>query len=332
MRQFARTALVVSGLTFAVAASQAKPEYAKKEMKLCAYCHVNPQGGGPRNPKGAFYAAHDHTFKGLPPEYKSLWKMDITPAAERVALGDLTGDKTARLVLVTKDGKASVNKVSDKLTEEGTVDLGKDWTKVAVGKYAKGKPAVIVVPGAVYYKDGDKYAKKDAKDISDITGYARFTDGEESVFYYSGAGIPESWAVDLGAEKVVTAGHDFVDPGQGGGVYSELTIHPPVDLLQGLHIPEEGQKTLVMGLFDPRNEGKLYQWITWAPKEGGTYLTVAEFSGGNEEIKPIWKSSKLSGKILDVALGTDPKGSKNSGFLVLTQEGDKRTVEFFALD
>jgi hypothetical protein len=138
--------------------------------------------------------------------------------------------------------------------------------------------------------------------------------------------------VDLGAEKVVTAGHDFVDPGQGGGVYSELTIHPPVDLLQGLHIPEEGQKTLVMGLFDPRNEGKLYQWITWAPKEGGTYLTVAEFSGGNEEIKPIWKSSKLSGKILDVALGTDPKGSKNSGFLVLTQEGDKRTVEFFALD
>ena len=43
-------------------AAEAKPEYAKKEGKECAYCHVKPGGGGPRNEKGNEYAANNHKF------------------------------------------------------------------------------------------------------------------------------------------------------------------------------------------------------------------------------------------------------------------------------
>ncbi len=335
MRQILRAALVMSGLMLVAGAGYAKPEYAKKEMKACGYCHVNPAGGGPRNAKGMYYGMHDHTFKGLAPEYKSLWKMDVSNSAQRIALGDVTGDKTARVILVGADGKATVNKVGDgKLTEEASIDLGKDSKKVVVGNYAKGKPAVIVVPGAVFFKDGDKYTRKEAKDISDVNGHARFSDGTENAFFFAGGGPPDAWGIDLAADKGVTAGHDFVDPGQGGGVYSELIVRPSVDIMAMLQIPEEGQKTQVLGIYDPRNEGKLYQWLTWAPKEGGAYIVVSEFTGLGPaaEFKPIWKSPKLAGKIIDVAVGADPKGSKNAGFLILTQDGDKRNLEFFALD
>jgi hypothetical protein len=336
MRQIYRAALISGGLILAAGASHAKPEFAKKEMKMCGYCHVNPAGGGPRNPKGVYYAMHDKSFKGLAPEYKSLWKMEVATPAERIALGDVTGDKTARLVLLGADGKATVNKVADnKLTEEASIDLGKDAKKFVVGAYAKDKPAVIVIPGAVFYKDGDKYSRKEAKDITDVTGHARFTDGAESVFFFAGGGMPDAWGIDLAGDKTVIAGHEFVDPGQGGGVYADITIHPPIDLLANLGVPEEAQKIAVMGLFDPRNEGKLYQWLTWVPKEGGHFITVGEFGGGPGDFKPIWKSPKLSGKILDVAVGNDPRGSKNTGILVLTQAEDgekKRSIEFFALD
>jgi len=40
----------------------AKPEYAKKEGKECAYCHVKAAGGGPRNEKGNEYAKNGHKF------------------------------------------------------------------------------------------------------------------------------------------------------------------------------------------------------------------------------------------------------------------------------
>jgi hypothetical protein len=336
MRQSVRGALIVSGLMMAAGASYAKPEYAKKEMKMCGHCHINPNGGGDRNERGKYYAMHDHTFKGLAPMYKSLWKMEIAQAATRLGLGDVTGDKTARVVLVSADGKATVNKIGEeKITEEASLDLGKDGQKLVVGAYAKGKPAVLVVPGAVYFKDGDKYTKKAAADLADVTGHVRFTDATENIFFFAG-GQPDVWAIDLAADKPLTTGRDMVPPDQGGGVYSEITIHPPTELMGALGVPEEAQKVSVMGLFDPRNEGKLYSWVTWAAKEGGWFIHVADGSAigpAGGEFKALWKSNKLAGKILDVAVGTDPKGSKNSGLLVLTEgEGGKRSIEFLALD
>jgi hypothetical protein len=61
----------------------------------------------------------------------------------------------------------------------------------------------------------------------------------------------------------------------------------------------------------------------------GTHITQP-----NAAMKPLWKSDKLAGKVLDLALGPDPKGGTRTGLLVLTQagtDGQGRSVEFFEL-
>lgn len=45
----------------------ALPKYAQKENKPCGYCHVKPGGGGARNARGVWYAAHGHSFRGYAP-------------------------------------------------------------------------------------------------------------------------------------------------------------------------------------------------------------------------------------------------------------------------
>src|SRR5438132_9524758 len=79
------------GLLAACGQVQARPEYARKEMKVCAYCHINPNGGGARNPRGIYYFTHAKSFAGYdeekvmgkqvekkagPPSYKSAWTAD----------------------------------------------------------------------------------------------------------------------------------------------------------------------------------------------------------------------------------------------------------------
>jgi hypothetical protein len=42
--------------------AEAKPEYARKEKKDCAFCHTSAKGGGARNAKGEEYAKNGHKF------------------------------------------------------------------------------------------------------------------------------------------------------------------------------------------------------------------------------------------------------------------------------
>jgi hypothetical protein len=42
--------------------AEARPEFARKEGKDCAFCHTNPRGGGPRTPKGEEYEKNGHKF------------------------------------------------------------------------------------------------------------------------------------------------------------------------------------------------------------------------------------------------------------------------------
>jgi tetratricopeptide (TPR) repeat protein len=57
----AATALVAIGAVGS-APVKAFPPFAQKEGKPCAYCHVNPNGGGKRNYRGLYYKAHNLTF------------------------------------------------------------------------------------------------------------------------------------------------------------------------------------------------------------------------------------------------------------------------------
>lgn len=335
------------------AGAQAKPEYARKEKRACGYCHVDPKGGGSRNLVGMFYGAHNHTFEGFdeekvtgkkpqkktgPPAYVSAWKMEMPAGTVRAAVADLAGDGKGRIVTLGDGNIATVNTVSDAgPVKEASVDLGAGAKTFYVTRLTKGKPAQIISVGTVVYRDGAKYTKRNEAGLKEITGTVRFADGTENVFFFAG-GPPDTFCLNDGPEKPVTKGGQLGPPDQSAGVYYDLVARLPKDLMAALGAPEATQKIGVVGFIDPRESGTLYSWLP--VKEGEDfYLVVANQdalspTGQAAELKPVWKSPKLS-PILDVAVGTDPKGSKKAGFFVLQAtgaDGKGRTLEFFALD
>lgn len=58
----ARVVIALSALAAASGAAQAFPAFTNKEAKPCAYCHINPKGGGPRNYRGAYYKKNSLSF------------------------------------------------------------------------------------------------------------------------------------------------------------------------------------------------------------------------------------------------------------------------------
>ena len=63
------------------AQANATPAFAKKEMKDCNYCHVNP--GGPRNFRGRYYKAHGQSFN----DFDNLYEARLAGVADPTAMG-----------------------------------------------------------------------------------------------------------------------------------------------------------------------------------------------------------------------------------------------------
>src|SRR5207248_583339 len=144
------------------------------------------------------------------------------------------------------------------LDKELNLDLGADASTFIVGRFAPGRPVMIVVPGAVFMREADKYVKKPAPDLKEITGTVRFKDGTENIFFFAGA-APETWGVT--ASGSLEKGRQMVTPDMGAGVYSEMVARLPADVLSALGAPAGTQKIGVVGFFDPRNSGNLYCWL-----------------------------------------------------------------------
>lgn len=53
---------LIAALFVATSKAEAFPKFAAAEGKPCAYCHVNPAGGGARNYRGKYYKAHALSF------------------------------------------------------------------------------------------------------------------------------------------------------------------------------------------------------------------------------------------------------------------------------
>src|SRR5205807_2382231 len=103
-------------------------------------CHVSPAGGGARNPRGVFYALHNHTFQGYVeakvmgtaggggggsnaagPAFDNTWRMGLPKAALRVAVSDTTDDKKPRLLVLGDDGKITVYKMQKQSIDKEAV-------------------------------------------------------------------------------------------------------------------------------------------------------------------------------------------------------------------
>lgn len=280
---------------------------------------------------------HAQDKKTGPPAFKSAWKVDLPAGTRRIAVADVAGDKP-RLLALGDGATLGIYVVkNDAATKEASIELGEKPEQFVVGRFAKNKPAVIAAPGLVYYRDGDKYTKKAAAEVKDITGVARFSDGEECFFFFDGNGAPQSWAIDTAAANPLVNGHDMPPPDQGAGIYRSVVAHLPGAVIAGLGFPEEAQKLGLVGLYDPREDGKLYAWLPMPTADNPALVLfeVSQLMPGGAPPKPVWKSSKLAGTPLDAVTGADPKGTKQVGIFVLVStgtDGKGRAVEFFALD
>ncbi len=61
-------------------AANAKPAFARREGKMCDYCHLNPGGGGARGFRGLYYAKHKFSFAGFD-EKKEAAKAGVKPGS-----------------------------------------------------------------------------------------------------------------------------------------------------------------------------------------------------------------------------------------------------------
>jgi hypothetical protein len=277
--------------------------------------------------------------KGGPPAFKSVWKMDLPAGTQRVAVADVTDDKLPRLLVLNAEGTLAIQKLSaEGSKEEATVALGTDAARFVAGHFTKGKPAQIVVPKAVFYREGETYRKKELPDLTEVTGSVRFADGTENIFSMAPESPPAGFELDLSAEKPVKPGREVPQPQAEGSDYREIVPFFPPEMFQKEPFPEEVKNGGLVRLFVPRSDKKLYGVFSWQAADG-PYVAVV--NGGDlfpqpvAEMKPLWKSPKLAGRVLDIALGTDPKGGTQTGLLVLTQAGEDgkgRNLEFFALE
>ena len=280
------------------------------------------------------------------PAYKSVWKMSLPAGTVRVAVADVTEDKKHRLLVLDGKGTLTINRLANAkdiivLENDGEIALGKDAAKFAVGHFVKGKPAMIAAPGGIYYRDGGKFSKKPTTDLDNLSGAVRFTDGTECLFTLDqvvNGGPPVSFAVDPTAEKPLSPGKEMPEPEQTSGVYGEITVQLPPQMLEGSKFPDEMKQGGVVRLQDIRNDKNLYAVIAWQAADG-SYLVVLEgsdvFPQGNPSAKPVWKSPNLAGKMLDIALGPNPRDPKQTGIFALyaNDAGDKKPVlEFFTLN
>lgn len=74
-------ALFVATIAFWGSQAQATPAFAKKENKMCNYCHVNP--GGPRNFRGMYYRAHGNSFA----EFDNVYEAKVAGVEDANAMG-----------------------------------------------------------------------------------------------------------------------------------------------------------------------------------------------------------------------------------------------------
>lgn len=330
--------LVLAGAVALIASpALARPEYAEKEKKECAFCHVSPAGGGARNAHGIYYAQNSHSLKGLPASFKLLWKLAAPAEARRVGLGNVLDTKKPHVLLLGAGDELTVYELADEqLTKKAALKLGPRSGDFVVGRFQKDKPAIVAVPGALYHWNGSDFQQTKASGLAAISGAVRFVEGDECVFHFDGMNDPTVFGVQLGATNPLVVGPSMVLPDQGAGVYAWIVARLAPDVVSALGWPAQIAKSPVLGVWDPRQDNTLRAWAIWSEGNSSKLVLADPASlmyGGS--VKPTWSSEPIEGKVLDVTIGLDPKDGKVPGFLVLAAtgaEGKERTLLFFGLD
>lgn len=348
---------VLAGMFMIVSGpADARPVYAIKEGRPCAYCHVNPNGGGPRNPRGLYYAMNKHSFAGYDEVrvmgrtgstvFKLAWRESLLGNVLKVAVAPTHPDGLNRLILLSESAAPSARRLEIRkwsgaawVTDfEDQAPAGTD--RLAAGKYATGLPAVIATSKAFWYWDSGKYVKKPTQRELPILGSVILRDGTERLLVREGEGL-KMHAIDPKSPNLLLAAQD--PPASAQTTFFEMKGR--TEELKALEVPDLLAAGGVLGLWDTGKPQPLLYAIQIAAQLAGTgakpddlvikgqdvYLSVIDPRSAT--IRALWRSEKLKGNVLDVALNDPHSAARGLTVLTAETEGQKgRSLYFFQLE
>jgi hypothetical protein len=355
----------------------AKPEYARREGRACQYCHMSGSPGTldtltgkrettERNKRGIYYQAHNHTFEGyveeagskkmVAPSFHYVWKEEVQELPRRLAVADVTGDGTPRLITLNekpdnKDASTLLVKKWDgkAFVTEFTAEVQSPPDRLAVGKLGgTNKPAVILTPDALWVWNGKTFDRKPTPRPLPILGVTRMKDGSERVLLAESSKNVLAYRINLTSVSNTDWLIDpIAAPTPPDAIWGDM--HTTPEFFEAMGVPPLLGSGGILGLWDIKRFNTYFIYhikvdrdfdVTADPKNPGkpkiTYKTASYFvtfrdtRAGNE----LWSTPKLPGEGYDIAL-EDPKSGGKPGFVVLfngTAAGKGRTFAFFSLD
>ena len=345
--------------------AEARPVYAIETGKPCAYCHVDPKGGGARNPRGLYFAANKHSFKGYdelkvmgrfsPPLLVEEWKETLPATARKVGIGDTAGDGASRLVLLS-DGGASTRNLEIKKWD------GKAWVsefkkeipgtadRLGVGKYAgSDKPAVIVTSGALVYRDGTEYKVIPAPRPVAVLGTVQLKTGAERLLVNE-ANMLKMYRVDPAKGEGWLTG--AIDPPMNSAETSFTDMKAPTSELQAIGMPDILAAGEIIGLWDARKSNAVFFYavkliaMVESKSDGqaksiedaaknlvlkGQEYRVTIVDPRSEGLKTLWQSGALDGRVHDVTLNDARSAERGLTILTDSADGKGKTLYFYKL-
>ncbi len=358
--------------------ARATTAMAQREGRACQYCHVSGSPGtidiatGARqtnnlNKRGLYYGQHSYSFEGYvetapsvsaTPNLLRFISRDILPdSARRMAVADVTGDRTPRLITLNSkpdtsdssiltvkkwDGKAFV-------TEFRADALGAP-DKMAVGRFTPDGKMVIVTARAVWFWNGKTYASKAAPQTMNLVGTLRLpTDSTDNVLATDAGGELWEYSVNVGSGSEVLSNGRRLSQLTGGGVarlemrgspefFSKMQM-PPALTQGGIFGLVAGGKGVPQVLYhvDPDQVTDAINVASSARAQAAPKILGWKVSVDNLRQPSLSNSSftpRLSGEIYDVAT-ENPRPNGIPGLLILTSgtpDGKGRSLYFFALD
>lgn len=165
----------------------ARPEFARREMKACGYCHINPRGGGPRNQRGLEYARNDFRFPPTKAEPGAVRPADKEAFARVDKLMDLDHVPAAvtqlrRLAKTGKKDDAARRLAEQRLHDvevKGTEVLGRARLLVRGENPDEGVELLVLLAAEYKELDVGKEAQSDVRELRREPGHKERIQREE---------------------------------------------------------------------------------------------------------------------------------------------------------
>ncbi|MBC7526895.1 MAG: hypothetical protein H7308_05035 [Chthonomonadaceae bacterium] len=349
----------------------ARPEYAKKELKPCSYCHVNASPNlkdmktgvvyaTTRNERGTWYETHDHTFDGYRatvaakqtlPSFHALWRTSLKDSPRKAALADLSGDGKPRLVTLNEDGEKKGNakiflyKWNGKGWDEETnlSYVGRSDRMFVGNLVGNGRPVIATADSIVSLENG-KLVQRPLTKSMNLVGAVRLKDNTERIMLAGQDNTLKTYSIVIReGGGSLSASTPLEGLSQEKIAWYDLHVTPELEAVVG----KEGEGGLLALWKLPETNQAIFYRIRTNPDYDVAFESLTSrklkytLKGqayhlvyGFLDGAELWASPPMVALPSDVSVYIG-KGEFASGFLVLEKEaGADKTcpLTFYALD